>query len=180
MKELEDHSLCVLGLKDALKMKKDFWNLVNNRQKISVNLMTEQRVRIENVDGKDILVLEVPRAERTSLPVYKGLDPRGGTYRRNGEGDYLCSLEEVSAMFRDAALTTQDAKVLKGMDMSVFCNETGRGGPVACARGNHLTYFMMRRPTSSFSCTPLNSSACGPYANTGTAMPLCPRVEKLT
>ena len=29
-------------------------------------------------------------------------------------------------MFRDAALTTQDAKVLKGMDMSVFCNETVR------------------------------------------------------
>ena len=84
VKELENHSLRVLGLKDALKMKKDFWNLVNNRQKISVNLMTEQRVRVVNVDGKDILVLEVPRAERTSRPVYKGLDPRGGTYRRNG------------------------------------------------------------------------------------------------
>ena len=124
VKERNDHSLYVEGLKDAEKMKKDFWNMVNNRQKISVNLMTERRVRIESVDNKDIIVLEVPRAERTSRPVYKGLDPRNGTYRRNGEGDYLCSLEEVSAMFRDAALSTQDAKVLQQMDMTVFCEET--------------------------------------------------------
>lgn len=127
VKEREDHSLYVVGLKDAVKMKQDFWNMVNNRQKISVNLMTERRVHIENVEGKDILVLEVPRAERTSRPIYKGLDPRNGTYRRNGEGDYPCSLEEVSAMFRDAALTSQDAKVLKGMDVSMFCLDTVRG-----------------------------------------------------
>ena len=126
VKERDDHSLYVVGLKDVEKMKKDFWNMVNNRQKISVNLMTEQRVRIEQVDGKDIIVLEVPRAERTSRPVYKGMDPRNGTYRRNHEGDYLCSLEEVSAMFRDAALSSQDAKVLKEMDMTVFCEETIR------------------------------------------------------
>ena len=58
VKERDDHSLYVVGLKDAEKMKKDFWNMVNNRQKISVNLMTERRVRIEQVDGKDIIVLE--------------------------------------------------------------------------------------------------------------------------
>lgn len=124
VKERDDHSLYVIGLKDAEKMKKDSWNMVNNRQKISMNLMTVRRVRIENVDGKDIIVLEVPRAERTSRPVYKGMDPRNGTYRRNHEGDYLCSLEEVSAMFRDAAQSSQDAKVLKEMDMTVFCEDT--------------------------------------------------------
>jgi predicted HTH transcriptional regulator len=127
VKEREDHTLKVVGLKDAAKMKKDFWNMVNNRQKISVNLMTEHRVRIEKVGDKEIIVLEVPRADRTSRPVYKGMDPRIGTYRRNDEGDYLCSLEEVSAMFRDAALSPQDAKVLTQMDMSVFCEDTVRG-----------------------------------------------------
>jgi predicted HTH transcriptional regulator len=127
VKEYDDHSLHVIGLKDAEKMKKDFWNGVNNRQKISVNLMTEHRVRIEQVEGKDIIVLEVPRAERTSRPVFKGMDPRKGTYRRNHEGDYLCSLEEVSAMFRDAALDSQDAKALKEMDLTVFCQDSIRG-----------------------------------------------------
>ena len=126
VKEHADGSLYAVGLKDAEKMRTDFWNAVNNRQKISVNLMTERRVRVETVDGKEILVLEVPRADRPSRPVYKGLDPRAGTYRRNGAGDYRCSLEEVSALFRDAAMVTQDAKVLQNMDMSVFCQETIR------------------------------------------------------
>lgn len=126
VKEQTDCSLYVVGLKDAVKMEKDFWNMVNNRQKISVNLMTDKRVRIETINGKDILVLDVPRADRSSRPVYKGQDPRTGTYRRNGEGDYLCSLEEVSAMFRDAALAPQDAKVVMEMDMTVFCQETIR------------------------------------------------------
>lgn len=126
VKEHADGSLYAAGLKDAEKLKMDFWNAVNNRQKISVNLMTERRVRVETVAGKDILVLEVPRADRSARPVFKGLDPRNGTYRRNGSGDYRCSLEEVSALFRDAALVTQDAKVLKGMDWSVFCLETIR------------------------------------------------------
>ena len=126
VKERADGSLYAAGLKDAEKLKMDFWNAVNNRQKISVNLMTERRVRVETIEGKDILVLEVPRADRSARPVFKGLDPRNGTYRRNGSGDYRCSLEEVSALFRDAALVTQDAKVLKGMDWSVFCLETIR------------------------------------------------------
>lgn len=124
VEELDDHSLRVIGLKDAVKMEKDFWNKVNNRQTISVNLLTNKMVRIESVDGKDVLVIEVPRAERTMKPVYKGQEPKNGTYRRNGEGDYLCTLEEVSAMYRDAALSSMDKKVLKEMDYSVFCQES--------------------------------------------------------
>ncbi len=126
VKERDDHSLEVMGVSDPHKMVTDVWNMLNNRQKVSVNLLTERRVRIENVDGKDIIVLDIPRAERGARPVHKGLDPRLGTYRRNGEGDYLCSIEEVSAMFRDAASSTQDAKILTDMDLSVFCDETVR------------------------------------------------------
>ena len=50
-----------------------------------------------------------------------------GTYRRNHEGDYHCSLDEMSLMFRDAAYVTQDAKVLDKMDMTVFCKDTVKG-----------------------------------------------------
>lgn len=124
VEELEDHSLNAIGLKDAAKMEKDFWNKVNNRQTVNLNLLTNKMVRKETVDGKDILVIEVPRAERTMKPIYKGQEPKNGTYRRNGEGDYLCTLEEVSAMYRDAALSSMDKKVLKEMDYSVFCQES--------------------------------------------------------
>lgn len=125
-KERTDHTIEIVGLRDAFKLKTDLWNLLNNRQKVSVNLLTDGLLRIEKIEGKDIIVVYVPRADRTSRPVYCGMDPRIGSYRRNGEGDYHCSLEEVSAMFRDAALVPQDAKILKEMDLSVFCQETIR------------------------------------------------------
>ena len=105
------YSRVVVG--DVFGIKTDLWNLLNNRQKVSVNLLTDGLLRIEKIEGKDVIVMDVPRADRTSRPVYCGMDPRSGSYRRNGEGDYHCTLEEVSAMFRDAALVPQDAKVLQ-------------------------------------------------------------------
>lgn len=126
-RERTDHKIEIVGVHDAFKLKTDLWNLLNNRQKVSVNLLTDGLLRIEKIEGKDVIVMDVPRADRTSRPVYCGMDPRSGSYRRNGEGDYHCTLEEVSAMFRDAALVPQDAKVLQEMDLSVFCQETIRG-----------------------------------------------------
>ncbi|MCM1520946.1 MAG: hypothetical protein NC098_09185 [Lachnoclostridium sp.] len=85
MKEREDGSLLVEGLKDAHKMLKDFWNTVNNRQKVSCNILTDSMVNIEKCEGKDVIVIRVPRAERTTKPVYVGCDPRSGSYRSNGD-----------------------------------------------------------------------------------------------
>lgn len=112
---------------DIAKLRKDFWNMVNNRQKISANIVTEKMVSEELFDGHPILVVRVPRAERSAKPVFVGTDPKSGTYRRNHEGDYHCSLDEMSLMFRDASAVTQDAKVLENMDSSVFCRDTVRG-----------------------------------------------------
>ena len=123
VKELEDGSLRPEGV-DAEKLRKDFWNMVNNRQKISANIVTNNMVDIKELNGSKILVVHVPRAERRARPVYVGMNPKSGTFRRNHEGDYHCSLDEMSLMFRDAAYVTQDAKVLDKMDMSVFCMDT--------------------------------------------------------
>ena len=87
VEENPDHTLYVKeGLKDVEKMKTEFWKLVNNRQKISHNIVTNRMVYSSQLEGKDILVVEVPRADRMARPVYKGLDPRYGTFRRWGSG----------------------------------------------------------------------------------------------
>lgn len=125
VEERSDHSLYMQdGLADAVKMKDSFWKMVNNRQKISHNIVTDSMVYITQLGGKDILVVEVPRVERTTRPVYKGLDPRLGTYRRWGEGDHLCSLDEVTTMLRDASSAPLDAQPITTMDMSVFCEDS--------------------------------------------------------
>lgn len=116
--------LVVEGLPDAYKIIKDFWNMVNNRQKVSSNILTDSMAYVDQVEGKDVIVIHVPRAERTSRPVYVGADPRTGTYRRNFEGDYHCSLEEVALMMRDSSLVTDDNRLLTELDMTVFCPET--------------------------------------------------------
>lgn len=126
VKEQKDGSLSIVGLGDIEKTCKDFWNMVNNRQKISSNILTDKSVIKEKIDGKDILIFRIPRVERTARPIYKGMDPRNGTYRRYHEGDYLCSPEEISLMFRDADSKSQDTKVLVEMDNSVFCPDTIR------------------------------------------------------
>ena len=87
-----------------------------------------------------MIVIRVPRAERTSRPVYVGSDPRTGTYRRNFEGDYHCSIDEVSLMIRDSALVTDDNKLLTDLDVSVFCPDTVKSyrNIFQLIRQNHL------------------------------------------
>lgn len=126
VKENNAGSFIIEGLDDAGKILKDFWNMVNNRQKVSCNILTNSMVEIEQIEGKNVIVIRVPRAERTTKPVYVGLDPKSGSYRRNGEGDYHCSIDEVSLMLRDASLVTEDNKILSGRGFSVFDCETIR------------------------------------------------------
>ena len=136
----KDGSLYVEGLDDVHKLLKDFWNMVNNRQKVSCNILTDSMAVPDKIEGKDVIVIRVPRAERTSRPVYVGSDPRTGTYRRNFEGDYHCSIDEVSLMIRDSALVTNDNKLLTDLDVSVFCPDTVKSyrNIFKLIRQNHL------------------------------------------
>ena len=52
VKEREDGSLLIEGLKDTHKLLKDFWNMVNNRQKVSSNILTDSMVGIKQCDGR--------------------------------------------------------------------------------------------------------------------------------
>ena len=124
VEELPDKTLRVAGLPESEKLLIDFWNTINNPEKVSVNILSESDVRVEEEDGKRVIVIEVPRAQRGDKPVYINNNPLSGTYRRNGEGDYHCAKEEVRAMLRDAAVKTQDMLVLESMDLSVFDYES--------------------------------------------------------
>lgn len=77
-------------------------------------------VKKYEVDGKKVLAIEVPRADRRHRPVYVGADPMKGAYRRDFEGDYLCTSDQVAALYRDASDVSIDQRVLKDMQMDVF------------------------------------------------------------
>lgn len=122
--EKPNHTLVVTGVEDAHKIETDFWNMVNNRQKVNVNILTNRMVKTQDIDGKKVLTIEVPRADRRNRPVYVGTDPMKGTYKRDFEGDYLCTADQVVAFYRDASDTSIDFRVLKDMEMDVFDTDT--------------------------------------------------------
>ena len=126
VEEYKDKSLHTVDLPDPEKLVKEFWDLINNPNKASVNILSSRDVTIREVNGDHIIVITVPRADRSYKPVYVDGNPVSGTYRRNGEGDYKCTSEELHAMYRDASVKTQDMLVLNEMDMDVFNSESLR------------------------------------------------------
>ncbi len=90
-----------VGLKKPELRRKEFFDTVNNRQKISASLVSDEDVSVEEREGGKILRIRVPRAGRRKRPVYLNNNPMTGTFRRAGEGDYRCSEEEDKRMFSD-------------------------------------------------------------------------------
>jgi ATP-dependent DNA helicase RecG len=107
----------VSGLTDVAKMKKNFWDTVNNRGKVSLNMLTHEHVKEVKLEGKTVLVIRVPRANRRQRPVFIDQNPLTGTYRRNFEGDYHCSQDEVGRMLADQAEEPADCRILENFGM---------------------------------------------------------------
>ena len=123
--EHKDKTLHSVNLPDPEELVSEFWEIVRNPKLTSVNILSANDVRIEEVNGDRIIVITVPRAERFYKPVYVDGNPVN-TYRRSGEGDYRCTQEEYQAMVRDAAYATQDMQKLEQYDVSVLDFESVR------------------------------------------------------
>lgn len=124
VEEYKDKTLHPVNLPDPEGMVEEFWNIMNHSDKVSVNILSATHVRIEKVNGNRIILITVPRAERYERPVYIDKDPYTGSYRRNGEGDYRCTKEEIEAMLRDAVEKTGDFKVLTHLSPEALAVET--------------------------------------------------------
>ena len=114
VKERKDRSWYTTGLSasDIPKLMKEFWDLINNHKKVSINLLKESDLEAYSVNDHAVLVIKVPAANREHKPVYLNNDIFGGSFKRNHEGDYHCTADEVRAMIRDQARQSSDAKVL--------------------------------------------------------------------
>jgi ATP-dependent DNA helicase RecG len=114
----KDGKFTIIGLSDAAKMRKNFWDTINNRGKVSANLLTDSQVSVVEVEGNVVLVAEVPRASRRERPIYVGQNPLNGTYRRNYEGDYKCRRDEVGRMLADQSEEPQDTRILENFSVA--------------------------------------------------------------
>ena len=112
----KDEELILDGLDESqiAKLKRDFFNGMHSKQNINIALLKEDDVFDVEFGGTHFLVFYIPRVDISLRPVFCGLDPYTGTYRRDLDGDYHCSREEVNSMFADANLASPvDGRILK-------------------------------------------------------------------
>ena len=103
VEELKDKSLhAVSDISAPEKLITEFWDIINDKERVSVNILCDDDVQIRYADGKRIIVITVPKAENADKPVYIGKDILQGTYIRNGEGDCRCTPQQVRQMIKEA------------------------------------------------------------------------------
>ena len=101
VEELEDKSLHALDLLDPQWLIDDFLAILNDPTRISANILTDEDIQIHEINEKHIIAITVPKADIRCKPVYVDGDILQGSYRRNGEGDYRCTPEEIEAMLAE-------------------------------------------------------------------------------
>ena len=99
---------------DIDKLQKEFWSGVRNKNTIRTCLLQQKDVEIGFIGDSKVLVFHIPAAKREQRPIHCTQNAFNGTYRRNYEGDYLCSQMEVRRMFADADISRPaDGRILK-------------------------------------------------------------------
>ncbi len=93
--EAEDKTLRAIDLPDPEGLIMDFWSMINDPSIASANILTDKDVVMEDVDGRKIVVITVPKAPKEAFPVFVHGDRMTGTYIRDGEGDFRCNPAEI-------------------------------------------------------------------------------------
>jgi|SRR5579883_2055832 len=118
------HEFEVSGIRNLNVILKTFWDSHNNEQKLSTPICSNSHVEAREIEGQKIILIKVLRAARSQRPVYINGNPLTGTYKRNYEGDYRCTKEEVQQMLRDASSEPQDYQMLDKFDLNDLDSDT--------------------------------------------------------
>ena len=105
------------GVDDVDKILKDFWNTINSN-KVSDNILTDSDVEVVDVDGLQVVCIHVPMADWRVKPVYLNENVYKNTFKRNHEGDYHCTEQQVRAMIRDSYEGGNDGALMEHYDMN--------------------------------------------------------------
>ena len=102
-----------LSAEQVHRYTKLLWDGLHDRHKVSANLLATSDVQVEAAGDGLLLVVRVPRAGRRVRPVHLGPNPLGNTFRRQHEGDYRSTDDEVRRMLSDASEEPRDSRVLE-------------------------------------------------------------------
>lgn len=111
----------IVGVSNPEKLTKDLFNTLNNPSKVSRNILSNDDVTIEDINGKQIICIHVPKADVDEKPIYLNGNKKN-SFKRDGEGDHYCTENEILAMQLDSTHVNYDIRAnalgLKLEDMS--------------------------------------------------------------
>ena len=116
----------VEGIANVAKVRKELFDGLNNRQKVSINLLSDADVTELALPEGTLLVICIPRANRKQRPVFLRGNPMGHTYLRLNEGDRTVANEDVKRMLAEQVEDSRDSRILRGYGLSDLCMETFR------------------------------------------------------
>ena len=83
IKEDKKTKICDLeGIENENDILKDFWNTINNKEKIGCNILNDDYIETKKIEGKMIIIINIPNANRQDKPVYINNNPITGTFKR--------------------------------------------------------------------------------------------------
>ena len=91
----------ITGITNPQKLRKEFFDTLNSN-KVNRNILTDSNVEIIEYKNVSLMCITVPQADYRQRPIYINGNMMNGTFKRNYEGDYHCTEEDVKAMIRDA------------------------------------------------------------------------------
>jgi hypothetical protein len=113
VEELADKSLHALDLLDPQWLLEDLRAGLNDPDRVSVNILTEEDIQIHSVDGKCIIAVTVPPAPAALRPVYVHQEGRWIAYFRRGEGDFRCTDAQMQQLYRRKEIALGHLRNLK-------------------------------------------------------------------
>lgn len=109
---IQDTTKTIEGVPHAEQRVQEIWNNLNNPQVVNYNILRCDDVTISEYEGRQLIIINVPRADRHIRPIYyRTLE--SGTFKRNGEGDYHCTMPEIASFMRDQSSTSYDSTLLE-------------------------------------------------------------------
>lgn len=109
---------------DVEKLRYDLFSTINNKEKVSVNLLDDALVTTKSFEGGLVLEIKIMKCPKQYKPVYINNNILTGTFRRNNEGDYHCSVDEIKAMLRDSSFKAIDTQMLSDFKLSDLSQES--------------------------------------------------------
>ena len=100
IEEENDKASKAVGVENAKQKRKQLFDALLNKTKVSSCVCNEEDITILEVDGKDIIRIQVHEAPIKDKPVYLNSDPSQSYYRADS-GDHLLSSEQIQSLLND-------------------------------------------------------------------------------